>query len=170
VAKEYPLEQLAIIKQKKLEEAEKLLREKKEILEKESKKLKSLEEERDKVKEHKDAKLTQLREALDQETTTDKIQQMRQYLKVVVDELKKKDIKVKEQEKQVQTAKNEVDLARTNLVKKQQDVEKLVEHRKDWQKEKYAEEEHKESIESDEIGSAKYILKRHEAKKRKKQE
>ncbi len=170
MAKEYPLEQLVIIKQKKLEEAEKILREKKQLLEQEEKKLKSLEQERDKVKEHKDAKLTQLREALDAGTRTDKIQQMKQYLKVVVDELKKKESKVKDQKKQVDTAEKEVDQARTNMIKRQQDVEKLVEHHKDWQKEKYAEEEHKESLEADEMGSAKHTIKKHEEQKRKKQE
>lgn len=170
MAKEYPLEQLAIIKQKKLEEAEKILREKKQLLEQEQKKLKSLEQERDKVKEHKEDKLTQLREALDEGTTSDKIQQMKQYLKIVVEELKKKDNIVKEQQKRVDVAEKEVDQARTNMIKRQQDVEKLVEHRKDWQKETNAEEEHKESIEADEMGSSKHTIKKDEEKKRKQRE
>ena len=69
----YPLEQIAIIKQKKLEEAEKTLRDKKSALEKEQEKLTAVEKDRDEVKDHRFAKLTQLREKMDAGTATDKI-------------------------------------------------------------------------------------------------
>ena len=157
----YPLEQLSVIKQKKLEEAEKLLRDKKQLLKIEESKLKELEKARDKVKEHKDAKLTQLRETLDAGTTSDKIQQMKDYLKVVQEELKKHEVKVKDQKKKVESAEQEVENARKNLVKKQQDVEKLVEHRKAWEKGYAKELERLESLEADELGSAKHILRKH---------
>ena len=80
---QYPLEQLAIIKQKKLDEAERLLQERKQALQKEKEKLETLEKERDKVKEHRDDKLKQFLALLDEGTTTDKIQQTKVYLKEV---------------------------------------------------------------------------------------
>ncbi|MBY0529677.1 MAG: type III secretion T3S chaperone [Rhabdochlamydiaceae bacterium] len=149
----YPLEQLAIIKQKKLDEAEKALKEKKLALIKEEEKLKEVEKERDLVKDHRFAKLTQLREELDAGTTTDKIQQMKAYLKVVDEKLKVKDQKVKDQEKKVEQAKVAVETARLDFLKKQQDVEKLRLHREEWEKEMKALLEQKEAIETDEMGS-----------------
>jgi flagellar biosynthesis chaperone FliJ len=155
---EYPLEELARIKQKKLEESEKVLREKKSLLLKEQEKLKEVEQERDKVKEHKMAKLTQLRAKLDEGTTSDKIQQMKQYLKVVDEQLKQKEHKVKEQKKQVDAAEKQVETARLDYLKKQQDVEKLDMHRKEWQGEMHAIMIQKEGIETDEMGSIMHHL------------
>lgn len=99
MAKKYPLEQLAFIKQKKLEEAERVLRKKKEKLLEEEKKLKAVEKERDKVKKHKQAKLTQLRKALDEGERTDKLEQKRTYLKLVEEDLKVQEDKVEAQKK-----------------------------------------------------------------------
>lgn len=149
----YPLEQLAIIKKKKLDEAEKILKEKKLALIKEEEKLKEVEKERDKVKEHRVAKLTQLREELDQGTTTDKIQQMKYYLKVVDEKLKVHEQKVQEQVKKVEQAKTAVEAARQDYLKKNQDVEKLRIHREEWEKEMQAILEQKEAVETDEMGS-----------------
>ncbi len=156
----YPLEQLAIIKHKKLDEAEKTLKEKKEALTKEEEKLKALEKERDKVKEHRIAKLEQLRNKLDEGTSTDKIQQMKYYLKVVDEKLKGKEIKVKEQHKQVENAQKQVELARQDFLKKQQDVEKLRLHREEWEKQIRLLLEHVEEVESDELGSAMHARKK----------
>jgi flagellar biosynthesis chaperone FliJ len=160
-AQGYPLEQVAIIKQKKLDEAEKVLREKKLALEREEAKLVEVEKERDEVKDHRLAKLTQLREKMDAGSPSDKIQQMRYYLKVVDEKLKAKEHKVREQLKQVENAKQQVEIARNDLLKKQQDVEKLKMHRKEWEHEMKLLEEHKENIESDEMGST-----MHQRKKR----
>ena len=150
---QYPLEQVAIIKQKKLDEAERVLREKKKILEQELEKLAAVEKERDEVKDHRFAKLTQLRAKMDEGAPSDKIQQMRYYLKVVDEKLKTKELKVKEQHKHVETAKQNVENARNDLVKKQQAVEKMQMHRKEWEKEMHALAEHKEAVETDEMGS-----------------
>ncbi len=164
MGEEYPLEQIAIIKQKKLEEAEKTLREKKNALEKEQEKLAAAEKERDEVKDHRFAKLTQLREKMDEGAPTDKIQQMRQYLKVVDEKLRAKEHKVKEQQKSVDAAKHQVELARADLVKKQQAVEKMSMHRKEWEKEMKAIEERKEAVETDEMGSILHVRKKHKKK------
>ena len=149
----YPLEQLAIIKQKKLEEAERILHEKKKILQKEEEKLDAVEKERNKVKEHRQAKLVQLRQKLDEGTSTDKIQQMKYYLKVVDEQLKVKETKVKEQKKIVDNARTQVENSRVDVIKKNQAVEKLRLHRVEWDKEMKAILEQKENIESDEIGA-----------------
>lgn len=156
----YPLEQLATIKQKKLEEAEKVLKAKKEALIKEQEKLKAVEKERDKVKEHRDAKLEQFRQQLDLGGSSTKIQQMKQYLKLVEEQLKAKEIKVKEQMKQVDAAQAQVDAARADFLKKQQDVEKLRLHKEDWDKEMQKLAQHQEGVETDELGSAMHVRKK----------
>ena len=163
---EYPLEQLALIKQKKLEEAEKILTEKKALLAKEEDKLRAVEKERDKVKEHKDNKLKQLREELDAGTTSDKIQQMKQYLKVVQEQLKQKETKVTEQLKVVQEAEKQLEVARQNRIKKQQEVEKMVMHRAEWEKEQYLIEERKQAGDMDEMGMAIDSMRKREQKKK----
>lgn len=164
---EYPLEQLILIKQKKLEEAEKVLREKKEILEEEMKKLHALEKERDEVKEHKNAKLGQLREELDKGTTSDKIQQMKMYLKIVDEQLKQKERKVTDQKKKTDEAEKNVEIARQDHFKKQQDVEKIKLHRKDWEKEQRVIMGREEEKQTDELGSTMHQKKKREFKPKK---
>lgn len=165
----YPLDQLAQIKQKRLEEAEKILREKKEVLAREQEKLTQLEKKRDEVKAHYKAKLTQLREKLDEGTSTTKITQMKQYLKIVVEDLAAHERKVAAQITVVQAAEKQVEEARRELIKKQKDVEKLKLHHKEWKKEMHVIEEQRESAEEDEMGSTMHHLKK-TAKKRRKDE
>ncbi len=161
----YPLEQVAIIKQKKCDEAEKVLRDKKKALEVEKERLSAVEKERDEVKDHRIAKLTQLREKMDAGEPSDKIQQMRYYLKIVDEKLKTKELKVKEHQKLVDSAAQQVETARADLLKKQQDVEKLKMHREEWEKEAKAIEEHKEGVSSDEIGATLHQRRQQIAKK-----
>lgn len=158
----YPLEQLQFIKKKKLDEAERVLREKKELLVKEEEKLKAVEKERDRVKKHKEDKLTQLRASLDKGEKSTKITQMKDYLKVVQEDLKKQEVKVRDQKKKVEAAEKEVETARTNYIRKLHDVEKLKEHEITWKREQAAELEHKESIEADEMGTARHILRKYQ--------
>ena len=101
MGKKYPLQQLAFIKKKKLEEAERILREKKEKLAVEEDKLAHIEKERDKIKKHKQDKLQQLRDALDEGERTDKVEQKRIYLKIVEEKLKQHEKKVVDQKKEV---------------------------------------------------------------------
>jgi hypothetical protein len=161
----YPLEQLGLIKQKKLDEAEKVLREKKKILEKEEEKLLVAEKERDIVKEHRFAKLTQLRQQLDEGAPATKVTQARQYLKLVDEKLKVKEQKVKEQKKAVDAANAQVEIARADLIRKQYDVEKIQIHRTEWEKEQKALEQLQENIETDELGST--FHERHKRKRKK---
>lgn len=149
----YPLEQLTDIKKKRLEEAEKILQEKKELLIKEEKKLEQLENERNQVKEHKDAKLAQLRAELDTGTTSLKIQQMKVYLKEVDEKLKQRELKVKEQQKQVDNAIKAVELARQDMLKKHLSLEKMRLHKAEWVKEQKAIEVQIEALANDELGT-----------------
>ena len=157
----YPLEQLAMIKQRRLEEAERVLKEKKEQLEKEKEKQKELEEDRNTTFKHRAAKLKQLRDKLDAGTTSDKIEMMRDYIKVVDEELKQKEKKVQDQTKVVEEAVEAVEAARKDMVKKQHDVEKLKIHRKEWAKEMRVIEVYEEGVENDDLGTAMHTTKKH---------
>jgi flagellar biosynthesis chaperone FliJ len=151
---QYPLKQLTEIKQKNLEEAETLLRDKKRILEQEQSTLIKKEQERDVVKEHRMDKLQQLRAHMDEGAIPHKVQQMKQYLKLVDAKLDAKQKSVVEQQKKVTLAEKEVHKARKELIECQQDVEKMRLHRKEWDREMHVLQEQKESIEMDEIGAA----------------
>jgi|GEM_PF-252385 len=168
---QYPLEQLITIKQNRFDQAVKTLEAKKELLEKAYEKLFDLTQEQNEVQEHKTAKLIQVREELDKGTTTDKIQQMKAYLKVVDEKLAEKKKKVAAQQKTVDTAQKQVDLATDDLFQKKKDLEKLEMHKKEWQKEMGYWVEQKEAAEHDEQGAATYhILKQAEKKRKQKKE
>jgi flagellar biosynthesis chaperone FliJ len=149
----YPLIQVIEVKQRRVEEAEKVVKEKQLALEKEQKKLAEREAERNKVKEHKQEKLKQLRETLDQGTTSPKIQQMKVYLKLVEEKLKIEEKKVKDQKEQVAIAEKNLEQAKLDLQHKRQEVDKLLTHQKDWEKQMRKEMEIIEGREQDELGS-----------------
>jgi len=163
----YPLEQLMVIKKNRFDQAIKTLEAKKELLEKEYEKLFDLTQEQNEVQEHKTAKLAQLREALDQGTTTDKIQQMKAYLKVVDEKLAEKKKKVVDQQKAVDAAQKQVDLATDDLFQKKKDLEKLELHKKEWEKEMGYLVEQKEASEHDEQGAATHQIMQRAKKMRK---
>jgi flagellar biosynthesis chaperone FliJ len=165
----YPLEQLMTIKKNRFDQAVKTLEEKKAILEKAYEKLYDLTQERDLAKEHKVAKIKQLREELDAGTTTDKVQQMKVYLKVVDEKLAEKEKKVVEQQKQVDLAQKQVDLATDELFQRKKDLEKLEIHKQEWEKEVRYWSEQKEALEQDEQGSAAHTLRKREAEMRKRE-
>lgn len=149
----YPLKQIIEVKQRRVDEAEKVVKEKKLALEKEQQKLAEREAERDKVKEHKQDKLKQLRDTMDQGTTSPKIQQMKVYLKVVDEKLKVEEKKVKDQKEQVTIAEKNLAEAKLDLNRKRQEVDKLLTHQKDWEKEMRKELEIIEGREQDELGT-----------------
>lgn len=152
----YPLKQIIEVKQKRVEDAEKIVKEKQAALEAEQEKLRQREAERDKVKKHYQDKLNQLREILDSETTSPKILQMKVYIKIVDEKLKIEEKKVKDQQEQVNAAQKNLDQAKENLRIKRQEVDKLLSHKKDWEKEKRKELEIIEGREQDELGSMIY--------------
>jgi hypothetical protein len=154
---EYPLKQIIEVKQRRVEEAEKVVREKQVALEKEQEKLAQRQAERDKVKNHQLEKLTQLRFTLDHEMTSPKVQQMKVYLKVVEEKLKVEEKKVKDQQDQVTLAEKNLEAAKENLRVKRQEVDKLLNHKKDWEKEMNKEQQIIEGREQDELGSVIYV-------------
>lgn len=154
----YPLERVLDIKKKRVTEAEKVVQEKKKELEKEQQKLRQREEERDKVRNHKKDKLNQLREELDGGTTSDKILQMKAYLKVVDERLVVEDKKVADQKEQVKIAEKNLEAAKEQLRLKRQEVDKLNTHRQDWMKQARKEEQIAEEKEMDEIGQVLYTI------------
>ncbi len=157
----YPLEQIAQIKVKRLEEAEKLLKEKKRLLDVEVEKLKKVVEKRDLVKKHRQDKLQKFLDEMQEGTTSDKIITHDRYLKKIVDEeLKAEEKKVFDQKKVVTKAEEEVEKARKDRLKKNQDVEKLKLHKKEWEKEALHEEMKKDASETDEMGSSTHSLKK----------
>ena len=167
-APEYPLEQVITIKKNRFDQAVKTLEEKKNILEKAYEKLFDLTQEKDEAETHKKEKLEQLREELDQGTTTDKIQQMKAYLKIVDERLKEKKKKVADQQKIVDAAQAQVDLATDDLFQKKKDLEKLEIHKKEWEKEMRYTIERKEEVEHDEQGAATNQMVKREEKMRRK--
>ncbi len=165
-ASSYPLEQLLTIKQNRFDQAVKTLEAKKLLLEQASLKLDTAKKERNEVFEHKKAKLTQLRESLDAGTTTDKIQQMKVYLKLVDERLMEKEKKVLEAQRTVDLAQKQVDAATEDLFQKKKDLEKLEMHKVEWEKEMRYLTERKEVAEQDEQGSATHTMRKRDAEKR----
>lgn len=156
----YPLEQIASIKLKRLEEAEKILKQKKEILAQEIQKLEEAKKKLEKVKKHRDEKMSQFTKELDEGTTSDKIEIHDRYIKNVVnEELKIEKNRVEAQKKAVKVAEQIVEDARKEYMKKNLDVEKLKIHRKEWEKEAKMEMDQREIAENDELGSNIHTLK-----------
>lgn len=162
----YPLEQVILIKKNRFDQAVKTLEAKKEILEKAYEKLFDVTQIFDETAKHKKAKLDQLRDALDAGTSTDKIQQMKLYLKIVEEDLLAKKKAVDAQQKVVDAAQKQVDLATDDLFQKKKDLEKLEIHKKEWEKEATYLLERKEEAEHDEQGSAGYHRLKREKKLR----
>ena len=150
---EYPLKQVLEVKERRVQDQERIVQEKNQIVEKEKKILEQKEAERDKTKNHHQDKLQQMRQEMDQGTTSPKIQQMKAYLKVVKERLAVDEKKVKDQKQQVATAEKNLEIAKNELKIKRQEVDKLITHRKDWTKEMRKELEIIEGREQDEIGS-----------------
>lgn len=148
----YPLKEVLEVKQRRVEDAEKVVKEKQQALKIEEGKLAEREAERDKVKNHYQEKLIQFRKMMDEGTTSPKIQQTKAYLKVVVEKLTIEEKKVKDQQEQVKIAKKNLDQAIEHLRVKRQEVDKLLIHKKDWEQMMRKELEIIEGREQDELG------------------
>lgn len=163
---DYPLAQVIDIKKRRVDAAEKVVTEKKELLQKEKEKLKEAEKQRDKVKEHLNAKLLQLRDYLDTAgMKPSKVLQMKVYLKLVQEKLLGEEEKVKKQEENVKIAEKNLEDAKEDLRKKEHEVEKLNMHKEEWEKEALKEVLLKETQELDEIGSIMFLKKLRERQK-----
>lgn len=158
--KKYPLHQVLQVKKKRVDDAEKLLKQRKEELKKEQEILKKKEEERDKVARHLQDKYDQLNQEFDKGTTSDKVQMMKRYIKIVHENLKTEEEKVAKQKEQVDLAEKAVDVARQDLQKKRQEVDKLRIHRKEWIKIAKKEFQLAEAAEQDEVGNVLFLSNR----------
>lgn len=156
----YPLKQVLEVKQKRVDDAEKVVQEKMKALEAEKQKLVEREKDRDKAIAHHTDKLNQLRQCLDEGTTTDKIIQMKNYMKVAKEKVKIEEKKVKDQQEQVNIASKNLQEAQNQLKLRRLEVDKLDTHRKDWHKEMLKEEEVIIGREQDEIGNIIFSTKR----------
>ncbi len=161
-APKYPLEQLIAVKKTRFDTAVKVLEEKKNLLEKAYEKLYDATQEETRVLEHKTEKLAQLRQELDIETTTEKVQRAKVYLKIVNDDLAQKQKKTKECQKQVDAAQKQVDAATETLFQRKKDLEKLEIHKKEWEIESGVVLRAQEGSLQDEQGSSVYFLRRKE--------
>lgn len=153
----YPLKQILEVKKKRVEEAERIVKEKRQALDKELEKLAEVEAARDEVKDHYKDKLAKLRQVLDEGTTSTEIKQMKDYLKVVKEKLEKEEVKVTEQKKHVETAQKNLDAAIKVLKEKRQEVDKIEIHKEQWTKEMRVEMRKEEEKQQDEIGTTIYI-------------
>ncbi len=160
------LQQLIVIRKNQFDQAVKILEEKKSLLLKAQQKLEELSKERDVVLKHKMDKLTQLRETLDEGTTSDKIQQMKGYLKIVDEKLLEKEKKVKEQQKAVDLAQKQVEVATQEMYQAQKDLEKIEIGKAEVEKEYAHLLLQKETTEQDEQGSITHTTKKRESNRR----
>lgn len=161
----YPLAQVLDIKKRRVDEAEKVVREKIKLLEREKEKLVEAEKQRDKAKEHQQAKLQQLRDYIDTDgMNPDKVLQMKAYLEIVKEKLAAEEQKVLKQKENVQTAEKNLEEAREQKRQREFEVDKIKMHREEWEKEARKEIEMKELSEMDELGNLMFLKKQRDAK------
>jgi len=163
----YPLLEVLDVKRRRVEDAEREVKEKEKALELEKEKLKEREKERDKVLQHYYDKLKQLRTELEQGTTSNKIDQSKVYIKVVQENLKIEEKKVEEQKKQVNVAEKNVEVAKAQLKARIREEDKIKTHREYWEKEMLREIAIEEERQEDEIGSTMFLSRYMQKKKQK---
>ncbi len=155
----YPLKEVLMIKKRRVDEAEKTVKEKIKLLTQEQEKLKQREAERDVVLQHYKDKLKQMRDEFDQGTTSDKIEQIKVYIKVVQEKLKVEEKKVKDQKQQVDVAEKNVELAKEQLKAREKERDKIITHKGEWEKETLKELETLEVRNEDDVGSTMFLSK-----------
>jgi flagellar biosynthesis chaperone FliJ len=156
----YPLKQILEIKKRRVDEAERVVLEKRRALEQEEQRLVEAEAAREKVRQHKKDKMEQLRQTLDEGTTSPKIMQMKAYLKVVQEKLAIEDKKVKDQKGKVELAAKDLEDAKAHLRLKRLEVDKVEAHKVEWTKEQRKEAEIKEESEMNEVGTVAFLIHR----------
>ncbi|AAP04788.1 hypothetical protein [Chlamydia caviae] len=156
----YPLEPVLTIKKDRVDRAEKVVKEKRRLLEIEQEKLREIEAARDKVKNHYMQKIQQLRELLDEGTTSDAVLQRKAYIKVVAVQLAEEEEKVNKQKESVLAASKELEKAEVNLAKRRKEEEKTRLHKEEWMKEALKEEAREVEKEQDEMGQLLHQLRK----------
>ena len=149
----YPLQQITDIKKRRLEEAEKILKKKREILQQEENTLK---EKRNLLNASQKAKLDMIEKhyiKIQEGISTVLMDAHNKYIKEVMNVKIDEDREnVKKQKKVVEKAKIDLDNARKDRLQKNQELEKMHIHKKDWKKQVDKELMIQEGVISDEMG------------------
>ena len=153
-SKKYPLNQVAAIKKKRYDQAVSELKARKKALENEIKKLEELKQFRQKEQENVDQRLNNLREAMDEGSTSEKIKSKKASLEVGQEKLVGAKKQVDDQSEVRNKAEDDVKKATENLTRCQKDVEKLKIHEEEWTKEEKLAMKKKVADVQEEIGSA----------------
>lgn len=149
----YPLQQLLEIKEKRVEDAERILHEKKEALAREEEKLqKCIERERLAQKTY-DEQLDTFYNDFAGGTQSHKIKQRKEHLKTLLEQVKIEKEKTKKQREIRNKAEQEKDEAKAILDQRRIDLDKIEEHKKAWTKGDLEEKERLHIIEHDELGA-----------------
>jgi flagellar biosynthesis chaperone FliJ len=160
--KNYPLVEVIRIKKRRLDEAEKVLREKKQILEKEIEKLSICQKELDEAKKIFDNYLQKLRDAMDSGEPSKKIEQHKIHLKDLKERFLQAQAKLDMQKKAVKKAEEAVELARQDYLQKEKEVEKLHIHKSEWIQAMKLEAQRIEDITMDDISTSSFSRKKKE--------
>ena len=156
----YPLQQIADIKKRRLEEAEKVLREKRQALDAAEKDLKEKREALSATQKLKLDLIEKHYKEIEKGTTSDVMERHDRYLKEVVDvKLEEEKKAVEEQKKVVKEARIALEKAREERLQKNQELEKIHIHKKEWTKEAKKEMEIEEANVADELGTSMHARK-----------
>ena len=150
----YPLQQIAEIKKRRLEEAEKILRQKREALDAAEKDLK---EKRKILNDSMKLKIEMVEkhfQKIENGTTSDVMERHDHYMKEVINvKIAEEQKKVEAQKKIVKEAEIALEKAREERLKKNQELEKIHTHEKEWTKDAKKEMELAEAVVEDELGT-----------------
>jgi len=149
----YPLEQLLEIKEKRVEDAERILHEKKEALAREEKKLEECIEREKQAKNTYDEQLETFYNDFEGGTQSHKIKQRKEHLKTLLEQVKIEKEKTEKQREVVKEAEVAKDEAKAVLDQRRIDLDKIEEHKKAWVKADLEEKERLHIIEHDELGA-----------------
>lgn len=158
---DYPLEQVLFVKKKREDKAREALVEARANLAREEEREKKAQESFDRVDEHFQEKMEQFRTTLDAGTTTDKIQMMKRYLAQVTEKKEQERTALHTQKEKTQKARADCEKALEVWNQKRMEVEKIEEHKKEWQKEQRHLLQIEENKEADEIGSIAFCKQHH---------
>lgn len=158
--KKYPLSQIVEIKKRRLEDAEIILKMKRSALEAAEKDLK---EKRKKLNETQKLKLETIEKhfkKISEGTTSDVLKRHETYMKEVIEvKITEEKKAVDEQKKVVKEAERELEAARIDRLKKNQELEKIYMHKKEWTKEIQKEMVSEEAALGDELGTSMHARK-----------
>ncbi len=150
----YPAEQILGLRQKAVEEAERLLRERRLATERERQKLAKLKEERLEIDRRKAAAQDEFQKRLGQPGANIMMENERlvAYEKRCVVEAAAKDAEIRQQDAEVKRAESREQDAKFELNQRIKELEAIKEHKKEWEKETRRELEEAEERKLEEIG------------------